>query len=155
MNEGLRPHELASQIMDVGGYEIRNGRVESERLAGLIDRSEQVWQELKSGTFEEDEFGHATIGVEDWESDYLTAAGDNVDALRVYYHDPRGNITTLGRVHRIDTKRKATATVHTSENQTEPLLPNDARWNAVVGTIERAIQQCLDEKAVSSERGVQ
>jgi hypothetical protein len=142
-NEELRPHELAEQIMQAD-YEIVRGRVESLRLGQLIDRSQTVWRELARGTFEENEYGHATIGIDDWKGDYLTDSGDHVDGLKVYFHDPRGNITELGGIARVEGpySDKGTATVMTGEGKSEPLLPDDRRWDAVVGTIERAIDVC-------------
>ena len=99
--ERLRPHELAAKVTSAG-YEVKQGRVESERLGGLIRQSETVWRELAQGRFDEDEFGYATIGIEDWVGDYRTESGDHVDALNLHYHDPNGNITPLGRIARLE-----------------------------------------------------
>ncbi|HEU4966519.1 MAG TPA: hypothetical protein VFT53_03480 [Candidatus Saccharimonadales bacterium] len=144
--ESLRPHELAGQLEE-SAYAIENGRVESKRLGGMVERSQGVWRELGHGKFEEDEFGHATIGIEDWTSDMYSSGGDHVDALNVYYHDPKGNVTELGRVARLDSfSDKATAYVATGEGKKVPLLPTDGRWNAVVGVIERAVNACYEQK---------
>lgn len=149
--EQMRPHELAEQILQ-SDYEIVAGRVESERLNGLIDRSQTVWQQLARGKFEENEFGHATFGIEDWVGDYMTPSGDHVDALRVYFHDPHGSVVLLGSVSRTGSySGKATASVFTGEGKREPLLPNDPRWNAVVGVVERAIETCQKQKRERTE----
>jgi hypothetical protein len=146
-NERLSPRELAEQLKTTAGYEIVNGRVESEQLARLIDRSQAVWHELKDGRFEEDEDGYATIEVQDWTSDYQTDSGDHVDALRVHFHDPEGGFVPLGCVSRIGfTNRLATAEVAKTERQSDPLLPGDKRWDAVVGVVERAIAECEQTK---------
>jgi len=148
--EGLRPHELARQLRKAG-HEIVNGRVESRRLGEMLTRSEGVWRQLAKGKFEENEFGYATIAVEDWESDYTHSAGDHVDALRVTYHDPQGYVVELGKVARLSPSHPlGTATISSNSGSREPLLPQDDRWDAVVGTIERAIGACyasLEEQA--------
>jgi hypothetical protein len=143
-NEALRPHELAEQVADAG-YEVVNGRVESERLANLIDRSQAVWRQLAAGQFEADEHGHVAMSVDDWVGDYQTSSGDHVDGLNLYFHDPRGSRTPLGSVKRLSpANHKATANVATGEGRSEPLLPSDPRWDAVVGVVERAIAQCIE-----------
>jgi hypothetical protein len=150
-NEGLRPHEVASEIMQAD-YRTANGRVESLRLNSLIDRSETVWRELAAGSFERNEYGHTTVGIEDWTGDYQTPSGDHVDGLKVYFHDPYGTITELGGIRRIEgASNVATARVFKGEGQFEPLLPDDRRWDAIVGTIERAIVACRTEKQAGRE----
>ncbi len=143
--EKLRPHELAVQLRKAG-HEIVNGRVESRRLGDMITRSEGKRRLLRGLTFEENEFGYATIAVEDWESDYTHDAGNHVDALRVTYHDPEGYVVELGSVERTTTSSPfGTATISSATGRHEPLLPQDERWDAVVGTIERAIGACYNE----------
>ncbi len=147
--EQLRPDQLAEQILG-SDYETTSGRVESLRLGNLIDRSQRVWRQLKINRFEENEYGYATFEVHDWVGDYMTDSGDHVDALEVQFHDPLGNVTRLGRVARLDSySPKATAYVYTGGDRKEPLLPNDARWDAVVGVTERAIDTCYqrDQRA--------
>jgi hypothetical protein len=144
--EGMRPHELAKELENVD-YAVENGRVESHRLAAMIDHSQGVWRELGREKFEQDDFGHATIGIEDWSSDMYSQESDHVDALTVYYHNPKGTITELGRVARLKSpESKATAYVSVGEGKNIPLLPTDARWNAVVGVISRAIDTCYARK---------
>ena len=145
--ELLRPHEVAEQLRNAG-HEVANGRVESRRLGELLDRSQAVWERLAKGRFEWNEFGYATIAVEDWESDYQQYVPDHVDALRVSYHDPEGRIVDLGRVARVS-GHMGTVTI-SGENGPEPLLPQDPRWDAVVGTIERAVGACYIQTAEKS-----
>ncbi|HSX31169.1 MAG TPA: hypothetical protein VLE99_04590 [Candidatus Saccharimonadales bacterium] len=139
--EQMRPHELAEQLRKAG-HEIVNGRVESTRLGDMLTRSSKVRSMLATNRFEENEFGYATIAIEDWESDYQQYSGGHVSALRVTYHDPQGYVVELGGVARTHGRSPlGTATISGMEGQ-EPLLPQDERWDAVVGTIERAIDTC-------------
>jgi len=144
-NEGLRPHELAAHL--AGAYEVVNDRVESETLCELITHSQKVWRELIKGEFEKDENGWVQIGAEDWSQDYQSPHTDRVDALNVTYHGQAGRRTLLGSVRRLPEKYGyATATVNNRNGRMEWLLPDDPRWNAVVGVVERAVGQCMRQQ---------
>jgi len=64
------------------------------------------------------------------------------------------NVLVLGNVSRLrTTSNKATASVNTGPAGYEALLPDDPRWNAVVGTIQRAIAQCQREQNANRQTG--
>ncbi|HYH75025.1 MAG TPA: hypothetical protein VD735_03610 [Candidatus Saccharimonadales bacterium] len=150
--EHMRPHQLAVELANTG-YEVVNGRVESERLGGLIVRAEGVWRQLLKTRFEEDENGHVVFELSDSIGDYQTPS-DHIDSITAVYNDPRGRVTRLGGIARLSTHaEKATAYIAgKSRTEREPLLPEDPRWDAVVGTIERAVDHSWDLKRISDEQ---
>ena len=83
----------------------------------------------------------------DWASDMHTDSGDNVDGLKLIFNGADGLKIELGRVTRLESySRKATAFVG-SGDAIESLLPDDNRWDTVVGTLDRAITTCYENKA--------
>lgn len=134
----MSPRDLARSLS--GAYEVVNGQVRSVRIGNLLDRSQGVWQELLTGEFEQDGSGYVTFGVEDWTSGYDNGDSNHVDALNVYYSTNQGAQTPLGRVARLTAyPGKGTTWVVDQHGERMPLLPDDPRWNAVVGATERAI----------------
>jgi hypothetical protein len=144
--ENIKPHQLAAELADTG-YEVVNGRVESERLGDVIIRAQGVWRQLLHTRFEQDEHGYVSLEMTDSVGDYQTPS-DNIDSITAVYNTPRGQVTRLGGIARIGARAaKATAYIAgKGRTEREPLLPEDPRWDAVVGTIGRAIDSSWDYK---------
>ena len=147
----IRPHEMAAELMDTP-HPVENGWVRSERLGSVIDRSQGVWRQLIRQTFDNNEHGHVTFTLKDSQSDY-TQSGDHVDAIEVVHNSPRGNVVRLGGINRV-TGYSRHATAYTFEKEKRiPLLPDDRHWDAVVGTIERAIDVSWEaQRSINEER---
>ena len=116
----------------------------------MLKNSESVWRQLKNGQFEQDEYGYVTLRVLDYESDYTNwrGSGDNVDGIVVFHNAPSGFKTELGGIYKV--KPSAGKVIaRSSANRKETIDPNDTRWDAIVGTIGRAITRCMLEKGAS------
>lgn len=142
--ENLRPHEIAEQLQQ-SGYEIVNDRVESARLGQTIDRGDCVSEYLQAGKFEQNEYGYVGLTAKgDPNSD---GEGSRLHAVDVQFVDPLGRRIPLGGIYRINSYDvKATAYATNSDGTPERLLPDDPRWDAIVGTVERAVDQSWKQK---------
>ena len=144
MDKYLKPHELARQL-NQAEYEIVDGRVESRRLGDILKRLDRVSAGVYGKRYDENEYGYASVGV--MERGLARDGASFVVGATVTFHDPQGNETRLGDIQYVDEARTiATVSLQTGENQTDPLLPDHAAWDAVVGTVTRAVDQAWTER---------
>jgi hypothetical protein len=145
--ERVTTHELAHKILNTPPTMERQD-ILVPGICDMVKSSEPVWRELKKGQFESNEHGFVTLRVLDYESDFTHWAGDNVDGIEVFHTTPSGHKTELGGIYKV---RPDTGKVlaRLSINRKESIGPSDERWDAIVGTIGRAITRCMLEKEQS------
>jgi hypothetical protein len=103
----------------------------------LVKAAGKVWRCLKAGKFEETAEGYIKIDPIDT-SDY-DYSGCIIGEVETWFVDNSGYAVRLGAID------FTTAEANISPNETEPLYPSDDRWDAIVGSIGRAILQCQKE----------
>jgi len=150
MSEFVKPHEIAKLVKEVNEHEIVEGRVESVMLANTLNESQLIWRMLRDQKFDENEHGYVTLNVLDWTTD-RGETSDNVDGLQVVFTDPNGRKTMLGEIVRTTNRLKATAKKIDTSGAKKPMLPDDPYWDAIVGTIERAVSTCYEAQQQPGE----
>lgn len=138
----MQPFELAQQVRGVEFLD-QPERFEFEELAQLIDSSERVWRQLNQLKYAANEHGHVKFDILTWENHFHN--DDHIDAIETVFVDPDGRRTKLGHIMRTPKDQHigvARAYAHASDNRGVPIGPDDDRWEAIVGVLQSAIEEC-------------
>ena len=134
--EKMSPAELATKVKAV---EPKNkDRYYDYGIEKLVDAARKVADSLRKGRFEESDNGYVQIvPVDTSDNDYSCRA--IYGRFDIYFVDNAGYRTELGNIGYYK------AEVNVSPDATEPLYPSDERWDAVVGSVGRAIMSLQAE----------
>jgi len=136
----MEAYELAQQIQS-SELQTSPENIDRVGLAELIEECRPIYRKLEELQYDRNEHGFLSIGFTD-SSDY-DYPGIIIGDVIVSFTDPTGYRTKLGKISRSKKSHyTGVAEAFVAENQTEPIYPGDERWDVVVGTIGRAIQQC-------------
>ncbi|GAC1499742.1 MAG: hypothetical protein NVS1B10_02780 [Candidatus Saccharimonadales bacterium] len=158
MPENLQRHKLADSIKSAPAqtvspfifknpedrYKPDQRATEYRALAGVLDFSQEVWRDLHTLKYDEDENGYIRFNVID-NNDNGIFSIDNVDAIEIIFIDPEGIDTKLGSVSRIPGQAEyatATAYISADDNHGENISMSDPRWEFIVGTLVKAVHEC-------------
>lgn len=142
--EAMSAQALATTIRSVPSRGMENAG--DRGIEDMIDTAQRVWRTLRDERFEATRLGHVALDIIDESGFNEASRPDHIDGLDVRYVDPSGYSTKLGGIRRRYREvRGGAAYVHKSPTDTERLYPHDPRWDAVVGTIGRAIVRSLAE----------
>jgi hypothetical protein len=136
MMENLQASDLANKI-NTNPEQIEGDNANREDLANLLSACNEVYRQLESGKYESNSSGYVNFYVHDSSDDDY--GGVITKGVVVYFNDPYGMQTKLGKIMRSKNWHKARAEAFVTETKSEVLYPGDERWDVVVGSLMRAV----------------